>query len=121
MENKQLPAMWKLFLSIMASGAVMGVVYPIMFRGLAMAGLGMGAMLGLSIFAGLVYAFVMYIFVKSMLRAFVRKLHTLERVVAGITPPELPTVWVSNEIDEVERSAARIIAKLDATRAEAES
>lgn len=112
--DQPLPAMWKLFLAIMISGASMGVAFPLVLRALptGVAPWFPGVLLGA------VYAFVMYVFVKSMLRAFVLKLHTLERVVAGTTPPELPGVLFSNEIDEVEQSAARIIARLDATRAE---
>lgn len=112
-----MPAMWKLFVSILASGAAMGVVFP-----LALGALPRGVSpWGPSVALGVAYAFAVYVSVKFMLRAFVRKLHTLERIVAGSTPPELPSVFVSNEFDEVERSATRIIARLDAARAESES
>ncbi|MBI4951513.1 MAG: hypothetical protein HY908_05735 [Myxococcales bacterium] len=122
-DSRQLPAMWKLFLSIMGSGLVIGIATPLV--GIAFAG---GAWAGptvlyvaVSLLLGVAYAFGMYVFVKALLRSFVQKLHTLERVVVGTVPPPLPGILVSNEIDEIEKSTARIISRLDATHAEADT
>jgi HAMP domain-containing protein len=109
--------MWKLFLSTMAAGLALGLVYPFVLLALVDR---RGALFAVSVAVGLGFAFTLYLLVKSLLRAFVHKMHTLERVVAGTKPSELPPVWASNEIDEVEKSAARIVAKLNAARAEAE-
>lgn len=109
--------MWKLFLMTMGAGVVLGLGYP--FLALALVG-NRTALFGASLVVGVGFAFTLYLLEKLVLRAFVHKMHTLERVVAGTHPSELPPLWASNEIDEVERSASRIVAKLNAARAEAE-
>lgn len=122
-DTRQLPAMWKLFVSIMVSGLAAGLVATVVGHTLAdRSGLaGLGVYLAVNLLAGLAYSFLLYVFVKIVLRSFVRKLHTLERVVVGTQPPLLPGVLRSNEIDEVERSTARIVAELDSVRAQGES
>ncbi|MBW2276632.1 MAG: hypothetical protein JRF63_04010 [Deltaproteobacteria bacterium] len=100
--------MYKIFFAIVAAGAAGGALFALWARLFADFGDQYLIFVGLTAAIGLIYGFVNYIFVKSVLRIFVRKFHTLERVLVGTNPNELPNVFISNEIDEIEYSAVRI-------------
>ncbi len=100
--------MYKIFFSIMGAGVLGGGLFAIWSRVFGSFGDDYWLFFGLSGVVGLVWGFVNYIFIKSVLRIFVNKFHTLERVLVETTPGVLPNVFVSNEIDEIEASIVRI-------------
>ena len=98
--------MYKVFYAIVGLGALGGALFACWSR---LYGEGSFAVLvALSVLFGVVYGFINYAIVKAVLRAFVHKFHTLERVLVGTEPPELPNPLKSNEIDEIEASMVRI-------------
>ena len=100
--------MYRIFYAILAAGGIGGVLFAFWARAFAGSSLGFGAFVGLSFAVGIVFGFINYIFVKAVLRIFVNKFFTLERVLVGTDPEPLPNVFLSNEIDEMEASMVRI-------------
>ncbi len=100
--------MYKIFYAILAAGGLGGALFALWSRLFAEQAGKFWLFLVLSAVIGLVYGFVNYIFVKSVLRIFVNKFFTLERLLVGNHPKPLGNVFVSNEIDEMEASMVRI-------------
>lgn len=106
-------SMYKIFYSILAAGALGGVVFSFWSLLFLEPVSNFVLYVGLSSLIGVVLGFVNYVFVKSVLRIFVNKFHTLERVLVGTNPDKLPNVFLSNEIDEIEASMVRITEQFD--------
>ncbi len=100
--------MYKIFFAIMGTGAIGGGLFALWSRAFGSFGEDYWLFLALSAAIGLVWGFVNYILIKVVLRIFVNKFHTLERVLVHTNPDELANVFLSNEIDEIEASIVRI-------------
>lgn len=100
--------MYRIFFAMLAAGGVGGALFVGWSTLFAEPRGNFWLYLGLSVLVGLLYGFVNYIFVKSVLRIFVRKFQTLEKVLVGTDPEPLPNVFLSNEIDAIEASMVRI-------------
>lgn len=105
--------MYKIFWAILAAGAGGGALFALWAHAFGPPTWSLSVFVGLSAAVGLAYGFVNYVFVKSVLRIFVNKFQTLERVLVGTTPNPLPNVFLSNEIDEIEASIVRITERFD--------
>ncbi len=101
-------AMYKIFFAMLAVGAIGGVLFAGWARLFATFESGFVLFVILTGAVGFVWGFANYIFVKWVLRIFVGKFQTLERVLVGTEPQPLPNVFLSNEIDELEASMVRI-------------
>lgn len=100
--------MYKIFWAILAAGGLGGGLFTLWARLFMAPVRSFWLFLGLSAAVGVIYGFVNYLFVKTVLRIFVNKFFTLERVLVGSEPTPLPNVLVSNEIDEMEAAMVRI-------------
>lgn len=106
-------AMYRIFYSMLGAGALGGVVFSFWSLLFAEPTSALWVFSLLSALVGLVLGFVNYVFIKAVLRIFVNKFHTLERVLVGTDPKPLPNVLLSNEIDEIEASMVRITEQFD--------
>lgn len=100
--------MYKIFYAILGTGILGGALFALWSQAFNEPTGSFWLYLGLTAALGLVYGFFNYIFIKAVLRIFVNKFHTLERVLVGTNPQQLPNVLLSNEIDEIEASIVRI-------------
>lgn len=100
--------MYRIFYGILGAGFVSGGLFAFWAKLWTTPTANFWLFVGLSAAVGIVFGFVNYIFVKWVLRIFVNKFFTLEQVLVGTNPTPLGNVFVSNEIDEMEKSMVRI-------------
>ncbi len=100
--------MYRIFYGILGAGMISGVLFAFWAKMWENSHASFMLFLGLSAAVGLLLGFANYVFVKWVLRIFVKKFFVLERVLVGTEPQELGNVFVSNEIDEMEASMVRI-------------
>ena len=104
-------AMYKIFYAMLFVGGMGGIFFS--FWSLLFVEVQTSFLLfvGLSAIVGVFIGLANYVFIKAILRVFVKKFHTLERVLVGTEPGELPNVFLSNEMDEIEAAIVRITDK----------